>query len=266
LLSKIFQRRPVSPRFDLLHLAVNVLGFSPTISASDLKKKVRRCVERLAELGVVAGSASADIFEKERAGQYRVTLQRGAYFDSKAVFAPLGVSDSALGESLAAIGLEPAVIYRLSKQYPVSVLREWADITLAARERFGVKYFKRSAAAYFVDNVQHAHDGGRTAPDWWHELKKAERTQQAENDRRRRQIASEPPVESTLSKESRQLFVQITNELFQQFQSAGQSPETARMNAQRFAAEHIKRKSRPGESNPRALNALRLILPSDQSS
>src|SRR6185312_15657415 len=97
------------------------------------------------------------------------------------------------------------------------------------------------------------------APDWWHELKKAERMQQAENDRRRRQIASEPPVESTLSKEARQLFVQVTNELFQQFQSAGQSPETARLNAQRFAAEHIKRKSRPGDSDPRALSALRLI-------
>lgn len=183
LLSKIFQRRPTSPRFDLLHLAVNVLGFSPTISAADLKKKVRRCVERLAELGVVAASASAEIFEKERAGQYCVTLQRGPYFDQKAAFVPLGIADSAVGESLAQIGFEPAAIQRLSKQYPTSILREWADITLAAHERFGPGYFKRSPAAYFVDNVQNARDGGRTAPDWWHELKKAERMQQAENDR-----------------------------------------------------------------------------------
>lgn len=266
LLSKIFQRRPTSPRFDLLHLAVNVLGFSPTISAADLKKKVRRCVERLAELGVVAGSASAEIFEKERAGQYRVTLQRGPYFDHKAAFVPLGIADSAVGESLAQIGLEPAVIQRLSKQYPTHLLREWADITLAAKERFGVSYFKRSAAAYFVDNVQNARDGGRTAPDWWHELKKAERMQQAENDRRRRQSAATPAVESSLPKESRKLFVEVTNELFKQFQSAGQTPETARMNAQRFAAEHIKRMSKPAENDPRALNVLRLIPPSDQSS
>ncbi len=266
LLSKIFQRRPTSPRFDLLHLAVNVLGFSPTITTADLKKKVRRCVERLAELGVVAGSASAEIFEKERAGQYRVLLQRGPYFDHKATFVPLGIADSAVGESMAQIGLEPAVIQRLSKQNPTHILREWADITLAALERFGASYFKRSPAAYFVDNVQHARDGGRTAPDWWHELKKAERVQQAENDRRRRQIAAEPPVESTLPKESRKLFIDVTNELFKQFQSAGQPPETARMNAQRFAAEHIKRMSKSTEPSPRALDALRLVLPSDQSS
>ena len=266
LLSKIFQRRPTSPRFDLLHLAVNVLGFSPTITTADLKKKVRRCVERLADLGVVAESASAKIFEKERAGQYRVTLERGSYFDHKAVFTPLGIADSAVGASMAQIGLEPAVIQRLSKQFPTATLREWADITLAARERFGVSYFKRSPAAYFVDNVQHARDGGRTAPDWWHELKKAERMQQAENDRKRRQIATEPPVESTLPKESRKVFIEVTNELFKQFQSAGQSPETARLNAQRFAAEHIKRMSKPAEENPRVLNALRLVDHSDQSS
>jgi len=266
LLSKIFQRRPTSPRFDLHHLAVNVLGFSNTITTADLKKKVRRCVERLADLGVVAGSSSADIFEKERAGQYRVTLQRGPYFDHRAVFTPLAIADSALGESLAQIGLEPVAIQRLSRQYPTPTLREWADITLAARERFGTSYFKRSPAAYFVDNVQHARDGGRTAPDWWHELKKAERMQQAENDRQRRQVASEPPVESTLPKESRKLFIEVTNELFRQFHSAGQSPEVARMNAQRFAAEHIKRKSKTAENDPRALEALRLILPPDQSS
>jgi hypothetical protein len=117
-----------------------------------------------------------------------------------------------------------------------------------------------------VDNVQNARDGGRTAPDWWHELKKAERMQQAENDRRRRQSSAAPSVESNLPKESRKLFVEVTNELFKQFQSAGQTPETARMNAQRFAAEHIKRMSKPAENDPRALNVLRLIPPSDQSS
>lgn len=186
LLSKIFQRRPTSPRFDLLHLAVNVLGFSPTITTADLKKEIMRCIERLAALGVVSGSSAADIF-KERAGKYRVTLQRGPYFDHRATFARLGIVNSALGESLAKIGLEPAVIFRMSKQHQARTLRESANITLAARERFGASYFKRSAA-YFVDNVQHAvHDGGRTAPDWWHELKKAERLKQAENDRRLRQ-------------------------------------------------------------------------------
>jgi hypothetical protein len=45
---------------------------------------------------------------------------------------------------------------------------------LAAKERFGDAFFKRSPQAYFVDNVKHAAAGTRTPPDWWHELRKAE--------------------------------------------------------------------------------------------
>ncbi len=54
LLCKIFPRRDTSPRFDLSHLAVNVLGFSSTMPIWDLKAKVWRCVCRLAEPEVIA--------------------------------------------------------------------------------------------------------------------------------------------------------------------------------------------------------------------
>jgi len=265
LLSKIFQRRATSPRFDLHNLAVDVLGFSPTISASDLKKKIRRCVDRLCKIGVVASGSSMDIFEKEQAGRYRVLLQRGPYFERKSEFARMDVGDSALSESLAAIGLDPAAARRVFQQYPVRVLREWADITLAARERFGQRFFKKSAAAYFIDNVQHASKSSRTPPDWWLELRKAERQAQAAEDRKRREVKSEPPAETILSEESRAVFAKVVQELFQQFQSAGQTPETARINAQRFAAEHVRRLSKKEKAPEGLANPLRGILPFDPS-
>jgi hypothetical protein len=62
----------------------------------------------------------------------------------------------------------------LLHRYPKTLLREWTDITLAAEERFGPSFFKKSPAAYFVDNVKHAAAGTRTAPDWWLEMHKHE--------------------------------------------------------------------------------------------
>ena len=58
--------------------------------------------------------------------------------------------------------------------YPIRLLQEWADITLAAIERHGRRFFKRSPQAYFIDNVRHAAAGQRTPPDWWHQLRKSE--------------------------------------------------------------------------------------------
>ena len=69
-----------------------------------------------------------------------------------------------------------AAIRRHLKSFPQPLLRKWTDITLAARERFGAVFFKRSPAAFFVDNVKHAAQGRRTPPDWWHEIRKAEET------------------------------------------------------------------------------------------
>lgn len=265
LLSKIFQRRETSPRFDLHNLAVDVLGFSATISTADLKKKVRRCVERLSKLGIVASSSSIDIFEKEKAGQYRVTLQRGPYFERKAVFARLDIADSALSESLAAFGLEPVVARRIIKQHSVKLLQEWADITLAAKERFGPRFFKKSPAAYFIDNVQHAAQGDRTPPDWWLDLRKAEWQAQATEDRRRRKAEVDVAKEVVLSDEARSVFGKVVTELFQQFQAAGQSAETAKVNARRFAAEHVRRmgeKKKPEQNLSKPLSAM---LPSEPS-
>ncbi|HEY1598864.1 MAG TPA: hypothetical protein VGG64_04635 [Pirellulales bacterium] len=46
LLKKVFHRHPAALTFDLRHLAVHVLGFSPTQAMWRLKAKVMSCIER----------------------------------------------------------------------------------------------------------------------------------------------------------------------------------------------------------------------------
>ncbi len=58
--------------------------------------------------------------------------------------------------------------------YPPRLVSEWADITLAAKERFGEQFFRRSSQAFFLDNLKHARTGRRQPPDWWRELNKSE--------------------------------------------------------------------------------------------
>ena len=61
LLSKVFWRSAVSPHFDVRHLAVDVLGFSPNLTTRTLKAKVSRCAKVLAECDVLdTSSASAE--------------------------------------------------------------------------------------------------------------------------------------------------------------------------------------------------------------
>ncbi len=86
----------------------------------------------------------------------------------------LPLQQTALFDSLNDIGFETQSIRWLLKSFPIAVLREWADITLAARERKGERFFRKSAQAWFVDNVKQAAAGNRTPPDWWHELHKVE--------------------------------------------------------------------------------------------
>jgi hypothetical protein len=62
----------------------------------------------------------------------------------------------------------------LLREHPARLLQEWADITLAAMERRGKRFFRRSPQAYFIDNVKNAAAGGRTPPDWWHRLRRSE--------------------------------------------------------------------------------------------
>jgi hypothetical protein len=77
-------------------------------------------------------------------------------------------------DPLRAIGFEEKTIRRLIREYPENLLQEWADVTLAAQERHGERFFTRSPRAFFIDNLQNAAAGRRTPPDWWNRLRKSE--------------------------------------------------------------------------------------------
>jgi hypothetical protein len=154
------------------------LGFAPTLSTRDLKVKVQRCIRRLADQHVVILSREHSVIGSS-SGKI-VQLARGAYFDQRStVNATMPATQSPLADLMRQIGMGDRAITRCVRQYSAGLLQQWLDITLAARERHGESFFKKSAAAYFVDNVQHAAQNRRTPPDWWHDLVREERRAQA---------------------------------------------------------------------------------------
>jgi len=174
MLAKIFHRRSITPVFELRQLALDVLGFSPSLNSSDLKRKVAHCVSRLCKLEIVGGEAEIN-FQKRRKGEYVFTLTRGRYFEKRPTATPLIVAaDSPLYEPLRKIGFDDAGIASLLRRHRLPLLREWTDITLAAREKNGTGFFKKSPLAYLLDSLKHASQGARTPPDWWRDMRKAE--------------------------------------------------------------------------------------------
>lgn len=191
--SKVLSRISELKALPLEHVAIDLLGFSPTLATRELKAKVGRCLAKLTEFGVLVDS---EVF-RTRPGKYFVRLGRGPYFAAKwkQEFKP-NLADSPLFDTLLQIGFEEAAAARLMRKYPPRLLSEWADITQAAKERFGRDFFKRSPMAYFVDSVSKAAAGNRTAPDWWHELKRAENQKHE------------------LTEEGKSLFTRLRSELF----------------------------------------------------
>jgi len=240
LLSKILSRRPSSPRFDVRHLAVNVLGFSSSLDVRDLKVKVWRCAERLAELGVVRSGDKATTFRKDKCGAYSIIFERGAYFDERRRSAPApALSESSLHGLLRQLGFEDDGVRRLVRRFPMATLREWVDITQAAKERFGPRFFKKSPQAFLVDSLKNAVAGNRTPPDWWHEVRRAENLRlKAMRGARQGISVSETP---DLPQESRQAYERIVKDMFAFFCDGGQPEVVAKMNAEKLAREYVAR-------------------------
>ena len=238
LLSKILSRRQTSPRFELRHLAVNVLGFASTIATRDLKLKVWRCVERLTELQVVRPMDKESLFCKTKRGEYVLVLERGDYFTKrrKADTIPL-VPETAIYDLLRNLGFDDNGICRLLRRFSMPMLREWTDITLAAKERFGAGFFKKSAQAFLVDNLKNAANGKRTPPDWWHDVRRAEARLQAKAQAASAGITLNAPPD--LSDEARQAYERIAKEMFTVFRAGGQAEPAAKNNAEKFAREYV---------------------------
>jgi hypothetical protein len=181
--SKVFARR-ASISLELSQLAVQLLGLAASLIPRDQLAKTRRYLRKLEQYRVLASSTA---ITKRGRGQYLVTLQRGDHFAVVRPAQPVNVSlDSPLALPLRQLGLEDSSILRTLQAYPARLLQEWIDITLAAQERFGAGFFKRSPAAYLLDNLKHAAQGKRTPPDWWHAVRKAEERQRGEQLRAQR--------------------------------------------------------------------------------
>ena len=233
LLTKVFRRRARAwaPRFDLHELAVHVLGFASTVAIRDLKVKVARCVRKLVDLEIVQPSKTKDAFDRARDGRVTLRLRRGRYFDDSGQSGAQNTRmDSPLAEPLREIGLDSQAISRILTQYPLRLVQQWLDITLAAKERLGPDFFRRSPAAYFVDNVKHAAAGNRTPPDWWWELRRAEQ--------RVRKRPAKPATHKAKLAVGASPIQELTAAFEEPLVAAGQPADVARKNATRLAEQY----------------------------
>jgi hypothetical protein len=227
LVSKLFRRQRRTPRWELRHLGEHVLGFAPSLATRDLKVKMQRCIRRLADQRVVALSSEHPPVASQQGDV--VQLTRGPYYDRRSAGNPtMPAAHSPLADLMHQIGLDDRTIARCIRQYSVQLLQQWLDITLAARERHGESFFKKSAAAYFVDNVKHAAQDQRTPPDWWHDLLREERRAQAECGRQEPNGAKDANCDDPEGA----LVAAVTR----QFLAAGQSQKVAAESARRFVA------------------------------
>ena len=248
LLTKMFRRRLRSPAFELRDLGVQVLGFASTLAARDLKVKVGRAIGRLAEQEIVASDDPRTAFGKKANGSIVVRLNRGAYFNKgRRNVAVAKMVESPLVEPLRAIGVDERAIPRLLRRHATRLIQEWVDITLAAQERFGREFFRKSPAAFFVDNLQNAAAGQRTPPDWWRELQRAERC-----DRKRQKKRGKTDGSSSREDNGR-LTDQLAEAMRVQLEAAGQTSQAACRNAEQFAEQYC------GSVDPAGGQIMRLL-------
>lgn len=260
-LKKIFHRCSISPIYEIRHICINVLGFAPGMELKHHKAKLARCAEKLAEREIIElpEAGVKGLFEKKGVGSYTIQFRRGRYFEKpQAMRAPAPAAESAMYEPLRAIGFEDAAIARIVAKYGPELIQTWTDITLAAKEKHGVGFFKRSPQAYFMDNIEKASQGTRTPPDWWHEYRKEEDRRERES---KRQVLGLPvsdgaakdekdenqAFEEYLRGEAREAVQAIVEQTVKEFQGLGlpageiarRAAEQARRQMQtRFRREH----------------------------
>jgi hypothetical protein len=206
LLHKIFWRHKQSPPFELRHLGVNVLGFSPQRLTKYLKRDIGRCAERLLAAGFITLPPGVDrvsrLFETTGKGQFKIRFHRGLYFEQHSVDQlasrlVTSIVDSPLYDPLKAIGFEDVAIRSIVKKYDHQVVARWAQYTQVAIESKGTRFFKKSPQAYCLDGIKR----GTSAPDWFLEHQRDERRQQHDADLQARgAFADEPELTAAYRK------------------------------------------------------------------
>jgi hypothetical protein len=262
LLRKVFHRRS-RVRFRLRELAVDQLGYAAERPVKKLKASVKQCIEKLLSRGVLSLGKASNInklFRKNGTDDW-VTFYRGPYFEKKSGAAVARkVQESPAYEPLSSIGFADRDIGFLLKQFPITLLQQWADITLAARERFGTEFFKKSEQAFFRDNVNEAAAGRRTPPDWWVDIRREEQRQAWEKAavRMEQKKASKTPQDERrafaeyVRGEGRPRFAELMEAAFGQYCDCGHTKEEARREAEEYAKTRLWREfteSETGTSN-----------------
>ena len=255
ILTKVFWRRPISPCFDVRHLAVHVLGFSPELATRTLKAKMKRCAGVLQRHEVLAAPLPSGngLFRKQGKGRYLAQFHRGSRFaNRRADHSGPGVEDSPLYEPLRDIGFDTAAVARILARFPIEQIQLWADVTLAAIETRGPSFFRKSPPAFFMDSIQNAVRSGRTPPEWFWDLRQQEqrrRDEQIRCVRRSRKLRGreEPGKQRSVDRafDFDQSPDELVSDLLACFRAAGQSEQDALRNARRFAEESARRGRQP---------------------
>ncbi len=258
-LSKIFWRRKLSGWFDVASLAYNVLGVSHSVDIRDIRaRKLARPMAKLREIGVLA-SVRDELQRKVKKGSYQICFERGPFFERTVRTHRAAVPANPLADQLQGLGINAATVATLLGQYKIGLLQEWVDITLAAQERNGVSFFKKSAAAYFLDNVKHAANGSRTAPDWWHVLRKEELALETDELKRHEgridPAKREAAFRDYMTGDEKSRFETLLRETFDSFVASGQDKSEAQKNAVDVVRTHLERRFETKHPEWRMTNA-----------
>jgi len=250
-LKKVFWRRDVSPALELRHLAIDVLGFAPTMSLKQLKWKLLRVISELLDSRLLRlpdeFTDLKALIERHAKGVFRVRLYRGDAFNQTTSMTSYDIFDSPLYDPLHSIGFDDRMIARLIDRYSLTLLEQWADITLAALERKGQKFFTESPQAYFMDSLKAAAARKRTPPDWWRELRRREREMERNQEEQKQHVFSDESdevFEQYIQNQARDVFQSVMKKLVSDLRSAGQSEPEARTNAEHMARMHLRNRFR----------------------
>ena len=249
LLKKLFWRGDQSPQLELRELGINVLGFAETLPTKELKRKVGSCARELLKFELIkfaVGQASiADCFAKKGKGIFTVQLTRGEKFNASSAKSKAELEDSPLFDPLVAIGFDRPSVSRILRQYPAKLIQLWADVTLAAAEQGRVD---TSPQAFFQYYIKRAADGRSTPPDWWQDIQRQRREQEAAQRRERSGIRftdeQDVSFERYIETDAKDAFQRVMQQLQNDLLKAGRSEGEAERFAQEQALVHFRNKFR----------------------